>query len=243
MTTQHAVVCESAAATRRRAGGGCVFLARRVGLPPSLADCGAFLHPEDAGRARCQSRDAQVVEASIHVGLTQRSGRHGHPPWVGELAVGHRLQVVPIGVQLRLRALAQLEELWPETVPAAVARQLAKLQPTPIERWIDKWAGEPRGGRISNILASFATMPGLMRRVRFLLEVILPSPAYMRQRYCRQHPGLWLTCTRSDWDCGICCLPVVPDFLQHHDSEGVLTLSSSRWVGSDPRPGGGDIEL
>jgi hypothetical protein len=68
------------------------------------------------------------------------------------------------------RALAQLEELWPETVPAAVARQLAKLQPTGVERWIDKRAGEPRGGRISNTLASFATMPGLMRRVRFLLS-------------------------------------------------------------------------
>ncbi|GAI23264.1 unnamed protein product, partial [marine sediment metagenome] len=102
---------------------------------------------------------------------------------VVQRAVDWRL-VIPLQ-----RMLARLEELWPQSVPASVAQEVAGLQPTRTERWIHKWVVDRRRNRTSDVLLSLAAMPGLTRRVRFFLEQALPSPAYMRQRYCPRRPG------------------------------------------------------
>ncbi|MFQ5813737.1 MAG: nucleotidyltransferase family protein [Anaerolineae bacterium] len=104
---------------------------------------------------------------------------------VVQRAVDWRL-VIPLQ-----RTLARLGELWPETVPAGVAQEVAGLQPTRAERWIHEWVVGRPPNPTSDALLSLATMPGLGRRVRFVLEQAFPSPAYMRQRYCPQRPGLW----------------------------------------------------
>ena len=107
--------------------------------------------------------------------------------WDGvvQRAVDWRL-VIPLQ-----RTLARLEELWPGTVPAGVAQEVAELQPTRAERCIHNWVVDRRRTPTSDTLLSLVTMPGLARRVRFLLEVVFPGPAYMRQRYCRGCPALW----------------------------------------------------
>lgn len=104
---------------------------------------------------------------------------------VVERAVDWRL-VIPLQ-----RTLARLEKLWPEMVLAGVAQDVAGLQPTRAERWIHRWVVGRSRNPTSHMLLSLATMPGLTRRVRFLLEQAFPSPAYMRRRYCPQPPGLW----------------------------------------------------
>jgi hypothetical protein len=89
------------------------------------------------------------------------------------------------------RTLTRLEELWPGTVPGEAGRAIRRLQPTRAERAVHHWVAERPRTPTLNTLLSVATLPGLERKARFVLEAAFPSPAYMRQRYCPGHPGRW----------------------------------------------------
>ena len=89
------------------------------------------------------------------------------------------------------RSLAWLEELWPATLPSEAGPALDVLQPQPSERRVYHWVVvRPRSPAAYSLLA-LATMGSWHRRVRFLAELAVPSPAYMRKRYCPQRPYLW----------------------------------------------------
>jgi hypothetical protein len=89
------------------------------------------------------------------------------------------------------RSLARLEELWADTVPAGVTRAAGQLRPTRAEQAVHRWVADRPRTPTSDTLLAVATLPGLRRRARFLLEATFPSPAYMRRRYCPEQPGLW----------------------------------------------------
>jgi hypothetical protein len=89
------------------------------------------------------------------------------------------------------RALNRLERFWPATIPRTVSQEAAGLQPTRTEKRIHRWVIDRRQNPTSDGLLSLATIPGLGPRLQFLLEQAFPSPAYMRELYCRHRPGLW----------------------------------------------------
>lgn len=107
--------------------------------------------------------------------------------WCGVVrrAVGWRL-VIPVQ-----RILSQLEELWTNTVPASVLQEVLGLAPTTVERRVHRRVTERPGNASEEVLLSLATLPGLGRRIGFLAESAIPSPDYMRRRYCPEHPGRW----------------------------------------------------
>ena len=104
-------------------------------------------------------------------------------------------QVVKRAVDWRLviplqRAVADLQDMWPDVVPPGAAAEVAGLRAQSSERRVCDWVAKRRTPASDTLLA-LATLPGITRRVRFLLEMAIPSPAYMRQRYCPERPALW----------------------------------------------------
>jgi hypothetical protein len=89
------------------------------------------------------------------------------------------------------RTMARLEALWPGTVPAGRLREIDDLQAAHAEHLIHRWVVDRPRNPTSDVLLSLVTLPGIGRRVRFLLEQSFPSAAYMRALYCQQHPCLW----------------------------------------------------
>jgi hypothetical protein len=105
-------------------------------------------------------------------------------------------QVVQRAVDWRLviplqRTLVALEELWPGVVPSAVAAPVAHLRAGAPERRLHAWLAGHGRTPASSVLLALATLPGVGRRARYLLEQAFPSPAYMRRRYCPERPSLW----------------------------------------------------
>ncbi len=89
------------------------------------------------------------------------------------------------------RVLAHVEALWPGTVPAPALARIAALRPTRAERAVHRWVVEKRANPAVRAAVAWLTLPGLGRRLRFLLETACPSPAYMRQRYGPAPGGRW----------------------------------------------------
>lgn len=102
---------------------------------------------------------------------------------VADRAVAWRL-VIPLQ-----RVLAGLEEIWPGSVPASVAAEVARLKADGCEQRVHAWLAQHGRTPASDTLLALATMRGLSRRARYLLEIAFPSPAYMRQRYGPQASG------------------------------------------------------
>jgi hypothetical protein len=94
-----------------------------------------------------------------------------------ERAVDWRL-VLPLQ-----RVLPEIEQLSPGTVPPEVLEHVRGLRPTRGERLIHNLVTGDRGNATLRAALAWLSMPGLGRRLRFLLETAFPSPAYMRQRY------------------------------------------------------------
>ncbi len=85
---------------------------------------------------------------------------------------------------------AQIELLWPGTVPPEVGQKLADLKPTVSDRWIYSQTAARRTPA-SDALLYWLTLPGVIRRLRYLLETAFPSPTYMRTRYQPHPPYTW----------------------------------------------------
>ena len=88
-------------------------------------------------------------------------------------------------------ALGPTEKLWPETVPGTVMKSVGTVRPRASECSVHRWAAERARTPTSDMLLSLATMVGARRRLCFLLGMALPGPAYLRERYFRERPGLW----------------------------------------------------
>jgi hypothetical protein len=107
--------------------------------------------------------------------------------WAAVLARARAWRMV-VPVQ---RTLARVERLWPGTVPAGRLAQIAALRPTRAERVIHRLLVGRQENSSLRAAVQWLTMAGVARRMRFALEVVFPSPAYMRFRYGRAPGGLW----------------------------------------------------
>ncbi len=85
-------------------------------------------------------------------------------------------------------ALSALAALWPETVPAAVLSQVAEVRRTLWQRLAIRLVRLRVAANQGELIALLA-VPGV-RKLRFILEQMFPSPAYMRWRYCPRRPAL-----------------------------------------------------
>ena len=90
-----------------------------------------------------------------------------------------------------LRVLGSLNTLWPGIVPDQTLAEISTLRPELIERSVCRLITREKDNRSVRTMVNWLTMPGLGRRWMFLLETAFPHPAYMRQRYCPQHPRRW----------------------------------------------------
>lgn len=94
--------------------------------------------------------------------------------------------VVPVG-----ETLARLADLWPEVVPREILERAAAAEPTEAERRVHAWTAERPRTPTSDFALALTTMPGVGRRIRFVMEQAVPSPGYMRDRYPLRWPALW----------------------------------------------------
>lgn len=85
--------------------------------------------------------------------------------------------------------LARVEELWPGLIPAVTLESIASLQPTLTERCMHSLTMRQTQDR--NLLLYGLHLPGLRTRLRFLLETLVPSPTFMRDRHGPAPGGLW----------------------------------------------------
>lgn len=115
--------------------------------------------------------------------VVQRTGADFDWDAVAERAAAWRLT---LPVQL---VLARMERLWPGFIPADVLNSIARLQPTLTERYMHDWLVTHRKGRA--LLLDGLFLPGLGNRARFLLETVVPSPAFMRDRHGPGPGGYW----------------------------------------------------
>ena len=166
------------------------WFARGLALP---AECWGALAPaaEDhvvylCGHLALHHRYEPALMRYLDIALlVHRAGGTVDWPSVAARAADWRL-VIPVQ-----RTLARVEQTWPGVVPPAASAQVAQLRATRAERWVHDWVLEHDRTPASDMLLALATLPGLGRRARMLLELAIPSPDYMRQRYCPDHPGAW----------------------------------------------------
>jgi hypothetical protein len=89
------------------------------------------------------------------------------------------------------RVLAEVDMLWPGVVPGPMRERLSRLRSTRMERWVHDIVVRHKDNRSVRVLLAWWTMPGLAKRLRYLLETVLPSPAHLRCRYGPPPGDLW----------------------------------------------------
>ena len=89
------------------------------------------------------------------------------------------------------RVVGRLQTLWPGVVPEGAAGQIAALRATRSERWIHRCVVGGRQNYAVRAFLAWLTMPGSVRRWRYLCEVACPGPDYLRQHYGAAPWGLW----------------------------------------------------
>ena len=94
------------------------------------------------------------------------------------------------------QALSQVVDGWAAPAPPHVLTRLNELQPSPEERrvfdWLTSFDWGAEGGQTvaRHFWADLVTLPGWRRRLEYAFTGLLPSPAYMRQRYGIRHSYL-----------------------------------------------------
>lgn len=86
--------------------------------------------------------------------------------------------------------LAEVAEQWRAPIPDAILQRLSALQPSPAEARVNAWLTAPARPVAQRFWADLASMPGWRPRLHYALANLLPSPAYMRQRYGFRQPWL-----------------------------------------------------
>lgn len=79
---------------------------------------------------------------------------------------------------------------WGTPIPSAVLDKLQAMAPSRREERVVRWLSEPNRSVARRLWVDLATMPSWPRRVAFAWNNLVPSVAYMRQRYAIRHPLL-----------------------------------------------------
>jgi hypothetical protein len=89
------------------------------------------------------------------------------------------------------RVLARIEALWPGVIAPERLETLTEQKPAPVEGWVDDWVVKSKGKvKILGMLAWFTT-PGVFRKLGYILETVVPGPAYLKKYYGPAPLGLW----------------------------------------------------
>jgi len=79
--------------------------------------------------------------------------------------------------------LKEIAAQWQAPIPGEILQRLADLRPSPAEVRVYTRLTVPARPVAQRFYADLASMPGWRPRLRYALTNLLPSPAYMRQRY------------------------------------------------------------
>jgi hypothetical protein len=79
---------------------------------------------------------------------------------------------------------------WGVPIPSAVLDKLQAMVPSRREERVVRWLTEPERSVARRLWVDLATMPSWPRRLAFAWNNLVPSAAYMRQRYAIRHPLL-----------------------------------------------------
>jgi hypothetical protein len=105
-------------------------------------------------------------------------------------AVFSRSSTLRVALPLQ-RVLSGIASLWPRVIPAGIMETLARKRPSRLEHSIDWWLVKSKNkGNIIAILSWF-TIPGVFRKFSYILETLIPSPAYLSKYYGPAPLGLW----------------------------------------------------
>ena len=88
------------------------------------------------------------------------------------------------------RVLGSLSSLWPEVIPAESLAALQALRPTRSEALVH-WAVSGRENRAVRAVIDWLTLPTVVDRLRFPLEIAFPSRAFVVQKYGPAPGGVW----------------------------------------------------
>ncbi len=135
----------------------------------------AFSHSYDPALFRPYEAAAQIVQAGPVLDWDTVAAR----------TVAWRL-VLPVR-----HLIDQLAALWPAVAPPAVAARFAALRPTPAEARVHRWCLAWHDNAALMTLLMGLTMPGVGRRLRFLVETAFPKPGFLRQVYGPEPWGFW----------------------------------------------------
>jgi hypothetical protein len=154
---------------------------------------------EIAGRrARMLGPTAQVLHLCGHLRL-HHSGRELR--WLHDVAQliatqGARIdwpvvldRARQFDLVLSLRdVLDRVAADWGAAVPGAVLQRLHGLVPSRRERRVFRWLTQPDRSVARRLWVDLLTLPGWSPRLAFAWLNLIPSAAYMRQRYGIRHP-------------------------------------------------------
>ncbi len=112
---------------------------------------------------------------------------HTDPPidWTKVLA---EAKVWHLTLPLR-QTLGQVERVWPGSVPQQVFEHLNAQPISRSERRLHRWAAERPHNAFSALIVSLLTQSNWRTRIRYLSEIAIPSPDYMRKRYGKKQKG------------------------------------------------------
>jgi hypothetical protein len=89
------------------------------------------------------------------------------------------------------RVLGRMAALWPGVISPQLMETLGKQKTTRAERRLDKWVLRSNGReRMLGMLAWFTT-PGVFRKVGYILETLIPGPAYLKEYFGPAPLGIW----------------------------------------------------
>ncbi len=114
------------------------------------------------------------------------AAREGNLDW-DELVSQARCHELVVSVR---RTLHRIAAEWRLPIPARVLAQLDAMQPTPGEARVFGWLTAESRPVAQRLWADLASTPSWRRRLRFAWSNIVPSSAYMRQRYRIRHAAL-----------------------------------------------------
>ena len=85
----------------------------------------------------------------------------------------------------------RIEEYWPEVLPDAVSISIERLEPALSERLIQVWYEKTNNSLVSEHIITWLAMPGIKKRISFILEDVFPDRAYMTKYYGKAPGGVW----------------------------------------------------
>ena len=89
------------------------------------------------------------------------------------------------------RMISKIEILWPKIIPANIHEVIEKLKPSWGERMVDWCLTHSTRKDAIIIILSCLNTPGLIWRLRFILETAFPGPMYLKHYFGPAPGNLW----------------------------------------------------